>query len=215
MREWQVWAAAAAALLWILALGLTRRTWQRNGRSMLRDQIDRDVNQLRDTPEGIARRMADAPGDPVAAIKHARLAEAAQDWPEALARGRLVARLFPRLQHGPMIVAHALWNDGAHGEARRMTNRLRRRFPEDWQTLEFSIVQARSFQEWPLVVRLGRRMRRRFAAAAAGYGYEAEGLIALGRLEAAGRALRRAELAFPGNAEIAKLWQTLAEVPVD
>lgn len=205
MTVWLV--AIATALLWVAAGGYALRSYRRTGRALLRNRTNQAVAEVYDTPDGIAQRMRDAPDDPVPAIRHALLAEGEQDWPEVIRRAEALVQRFPKLIAGHLMLARGLWNVGERDRSRAMMRVLLRRFPEDAEVLEFTIMQARTDGDWKRVATLGRRFRREYMLVLNGYAYEIEALIKLRRIDDAAKVLHLAEREFPDHPGVAKLWE--------
>ena len=205
-----IWASVATAILiWAVAIGCCLRSFNRNGRVMLREKIDQQVRELYDTPEGILQRSQDAPANPALVIKHVLLAEEAGDFPEMARRAELVAQRFPKLLHGHLLKVRAAWRQDDLAASSLLMAPVYRRFREDPEVQELAIEHARKAIDWKLSATLSRRMRITAPFRVTGYRFEAEALAKLGRYAAAASVLRRAEAEFPELPELAAMWDEL------
>jgi hypothetical protein len=187
-----VWGVASAAfVLWAIAAYFWHRDWSRNTRQARREKINQEVHEMWGTPEELAQRMAAEPDNPAVAIKHAYLAVG--DWPELAARGEAIAKRFPKVVHGHIMVIRARWQMGEKARARTLLRRARRRFRGDGELLEIAIDHALSVQDWKQVARLGYEFRRTHPVYAAGYIHEITARLKLGQDAAALKALKIAE----------------------
>ena len=177
-----------------------------------------DLIRNRETVEAEALLLdgqARFPEDPQIFIDHAAIAEAAQNWPEALKRFERTLERFPDNWWACLRVAVLLRQMGRVEEAERVLEQGQHRMPgEVGLFIEYGTI-SEAMQDWPEALERFRRVSERFPHNWWAFARMGIALRNMNRLDEAERVLQDGQRAVPGELALFIDHGTIAELRGD